>query len=335
VSKVVITGGAGFIGSQLGFALSSDYDVLLVDNMSAGHEDNLIHEGKRFDNFICADVRDRSMYEVMSGADYVFHFAGISALPVNQENPREAVDNNVSGTANILDACRMSGVKKLIFASTSAVYENNKTFPSKESDATDPDLIYAVTKKQCEMLCNSFSSTYNLNVACMRFFNVYGPHQDFRRKSPPLIGYIIKELMAGRSPVLHSDGKQRRDYVYVDDLVKLMRVVMESDSRDNGPFNVCSGTTASVEEIFEEIRHNMRSNIEATYRDPSLLWEKYPSLYQGKQKLSAQRLIDEVNKYAKGDPTLTRKTFRWECETTMQTGIKKTVEYALGFGGET
>ena len=332
MSRVVITGGAGFIGSQLGFALCDHHDVVLVDNMSSGYADNLVLDGKKFENFILADVRDKKIYEIVDGADYVFHFAGISALPTNQEDPQAAVSNNVAGTANVLDACRYTGVKKFIFASTSAIYENNDVFPCSESDVVNPDLIYAITKLQSELLCKSFSSVYDLETVCLRFFNVYGPHQDFRRKSPPLMGYIIKELMANRSPLLHSDGKQRRDYVYIDDLIELMSIVMLKEDISGETFNVCSGSTISVEEIFNKIKSNMGVDVDAIYRDPHLLWEKYPTLYSGKRVLSKERLEKEVNKFALGNPEKTKRVLGWEAQVQMQEGIEKTIEYALSIG---
>ena len=335
MSKIIITGGAGFIGSQLGFALHKQgHDVVLVDNMSYGHNDNLILDGKRFENFVLADVRNKEMYDIIDGSDYVFHFAGIAPLPVNQENPYSAVDNNVAGTANVLDASRRSGIKRFIFASTSAVYENNTSFPSCESDDISPDLVYAITKQQCELLCHAFNSTYNLDTVCMRFFNVYGPHQDFRRKSPPLIGYIIKELMNNRPPILHSDGNQKRDYVYIDDLVDLMRLIMSRPDISGQTFNVCSGSAVSVKQILKIIQTHMGVNIEAIYRDPHLLWEKYPSLYSGKKTLSNSRLEKEVNKFALGDTLKAKSTLGWSATTSINEGLRETIEYALSLGEE-
>ena len=227
MAKIVITGGAGFIGSQLGNNLHKQgHEVILLDNMSFGHEDNLIIDGKKFGTFILDDIRNKSIFNHTKGADYVFHFAGIAPLPNCQENPYNASEINVAGTANVLEACRVNGVKRVIFASTSAIYENNYKFPSKEEDLVNPDLIYATTKLQCEYLCHSFASSYGMEIVCLRFFNVYGPHQDFKRKQPPLIGYLIREFMLGNSPILHSNGEQKRDYVYIDDLINMCHIVM-------------------------------------------------------------------------------------------------------------
>lgn len=210
MSKIVITGGAGFIGSQLGYALDKEgHKVILLDNMSYGQLDNIIINGKSFGEFVGMDIRSPKLKQVMKDVDIVFHFAGIAPLPDCQEDPFEAISVNVAGTANVLNAARINGVKKVIFSSTSAIYENNTKFPSQEEDETSPYLIYSTSKKQAEMLCYSFFKSYGLNVSILRFFNVYGAHQDMKRKHPPLVGYIIRELLYNRVPILHSDGSQK------------------------------------------------------------------------------------------------------------------------------
>ena len=154
--KILITGGAGFIGSQLGYSLyQKGHDVILLDNMSYGNKDNLEIEGKTFGTFIEDDIRNKTLFDYTKDVDYIYHFAGIAPLPDCQENPKEAIDNNVSGTANVLEAARINGVKRVIFASTSAVYENHTNYPAKESDDVHPDLIYSICKRQCELLCKS------------------------------------------------------------------------------------------------------------------------------------------------------------------------------------
>ena len=227
MAKILITGGAGFIGSQLGFHLGAQgHEIILLDNMSYGRLDNLLIGGKLFGNFIGMDIRSKKIFEVMKGVDYVFHFAGIAPLPDCQSDPYHAIDINVAGTANILEAARYNGVKRVVFSSTSAIYENNSKFPCSESDKVSPYLIYSNSKLQSEMLCKSYVETYGLDVVMLRFFNVYGPHQDMARKQPPLIGYVIRELYNDNRPVLHSDGSQRRDYVYTQDVIDLCQLVM-------------------------------------------------------------------------------------------------------------
>jgi len=334
MSKILVTGGAGFIGSQIGYHLYNlGHEIILLDNMSYGHEDNLIINGKRFGTFIKEDVRSPAIYDIMHGVDYVFHFAGIAPLPVNQENPYEAISVNVAGTANVLDAARKIGVKRFIFASTSAIYENNTVFPSKEDERVAPNLVYATSKLQCELLCKSFYEVYGLPTVMLRFFNVYGPHQDFRRLSPPLTGYIIRELLQNRVPTLHSNGNQSRDYVYIDDLIEMAMICMGHPEAPGEIFNVASGLPHSVNYIYQELSEALgKSHIKPVFREAKLLWEKYPALFTGAMTLDEHRLEKEVNKYALGSTKKSENILGWKAKTSLRKGMTKTAEYALTLG---
>ena len=331
--NIMITGGAGFIGSQLGYRLAKEgHNIYLLDNMSFGHEDNLVINGERFGTFIREDIRSDNLVKHFKGMDYVFHFAGIAPLPNCQENPYEAIDVNVAGTANVLEAARRNNVKRVVFASTSAIYENNKAFPCREDFEVSPDLIYATSKLQSEMLCNSFSKAYGLETVILRFFNVYGPHQDFRRKQPPLIGYIIKSLLSNKRPVLHSDGEQRRDYVYIDDVLDLCRIVIEHPAAPDNIFNVASGTTTSVKEIYQHIAKDFNTQITPVYNESSKFWDKYPMLFTGPKPLSLERVEKEVNKYSLGCTLKTKKLLNWGPRISTIEGFRKVVEYAKKLG---
>ena len=165
MAKILITGGAGFLGSQLGYQLHTQgHQVILLDNMSYGRLDNLLINGEFFGEFYGADIRSKKVFEIMNDVDYVFHFAGIAPLPDCQSNPYDAIDTNVAGTVNILDAARFNGVKRVIFSSTSAIYEDNTSFPCTEDDEVSPYLVYPSSKLQSEMLCKSYAKTYGLDV---------------------------------------------------------------------------------------------------------------------------------------------------------------------------
>lgn len=327
--KIVITGGAGFIGSSLGYKLSLEgNDVTLIDNLSYGYEENLKVNGHSFAKFVKADIRDKNIGDLLQKADCIFHLAAISALPTCQSEPYLAIDNNVSGTANILEAARKNNVKKIIFASTSAIYENNKNFPCTEQDITDPTLIYSISKKQAEMICASYIRDYGMDVTITRYYNVYGPNQDIKRKSPPFIAYVIRELMAGRQPILHSDGNQQRDYVYISDVNEMNISCMNNTAAKGKTFNVASGNSYSVKQIVELIQKHMKREISPIYREADKFWNMYPDLFSGDYKLSKEKVIAEVNKFTLGSIANSANILGWKAKVGIEEGLMAIIKNA-------
>ncbi len=328
--KILITGGAGFIGSQIGHHLEENgHYVVLLDNMSYGHEDNLTVDGKKVGEFIHADVRDKDIGQHLEGVDAVIHMAGIAPLPDCQLNPSKTIDNNVTGTANMLEACRKKGIKKFIFASTSAIYENCKITPFVEDRLeSNPDLVYAVSKLQCESLCKAYASTYKMDVITLRFFNVYGPHQDFRRKHPPLMGYITKCLLQGEKPTFFSSGDQKRDYVYISDLVDLVEMCLKRSDVPGEIFNVSSGTAYSVKEIYKIFCESFGTYIEPSFESAEKFWDKYPELFSGPLPLPQERVVSEVNKFSLGSSKKVENILGWKTKVGLVKGVEAVVEYA-------
>lgn len=335
MAKILITGGAGFIGSQLGKSFVDEgHDVTLLDNMSYGYLDNLFIDGQTFGRFLGVDVRSPELVKHFQGVEYVFHFAGISALPVCQERPAYAMEVNVGGTANVLEAARLAGVRRVVFASTGAIYENNTRFPCKESDPVQPTLTYAVSKLQAELLCRSYRELYGLEIAITRYFNVYGPHQDFKRTSPPLMSYVVRELLAGRQPLLHSDGTQERDCVYVDDVNRLNRLCMTHPQAVGQTFNVGSGVATSVRQIYQLIADALGSKLEAVYRPATNYWDAYPALFQGPYPLAADVVEREVRKYTLADTSHAAERLGWRAEVSIEEGLARTAHYARHLAGQ-
>ena len=167
----------------------------------------------------------------------------------------------------------------------------------------------------------------------LRFFNVYGPHQDFRRLSPPLTGYIIRELLQNRVPTLHSDGNQSRDYVYIDDLIEMAMICMGHPEAPGEIFNVASGLAYSVNYIYKELSEALgKSHIKPVFREAKLLWEKYPALFTGAMTLDENRLEKEVNKYALGCIKKSENILGWKAKISLREGMTRTAEYALTLG---
>ena len=327
--KSLITGAAGFIGSQLAHRLwQNGENLVLIDNFSFGHEDNLIFDDYDFRKEVLRlDIRDKTGIEaILSGGDidYIYNIAGIAPLPDCQLNPTEAIDVNLNGFVNLLENARRYGVKKVIQASTNAMYENEDEFPTKETNFNPPTLIYPNTKYAAERFAQSFCDTYNMNITCLRFANVYGPHVDCLRKQPPFVAYMVRELFYDRTPIFHSTGEQRRDYIYIDDLINLALLVRDSTGFD--AVNVSSNTNYSVNEMYKMAQEIMGKDIPASYADDTHYWEKYPGLFEGKYPIKSSILNHEINKYSLCDNSYAKEKYGWSPKVSMRDGLKKLID---------
>ena len=328
---VMITGAAGFIGGQLAYKLYKlGYDLILVDNMSYGHEDNLQFDDVDLNEILYVmDIRSKEFEQLFeeNEIDYVFNIAGIAPLPDCQSNPYEAVDVNVNGLVKVLDLCRKYGVTSVVQASTNAMYENVLDFPTAEGHLNEnnrPTLIYPNTKYCAEQFARSFCYTYGMNVTCVRFANVYGPHIDCLRKQPPFVGYMIRELYYGRTPEFFSDGTQARDYVYVDDLLDL--VYKARTLNGFNAINCSTNKSYSVRDLYKIASDIMDKDIEAHYNDSTEYWNKYPELYLGKYSISRDILDHEVNKFSQCDNSLAKHLLDWEPQVDIEEGLRRTIE---------
>lgn len=328
--KILITGAAGFIGSQLAHRLwAMNQNLVLIDNFSYGSTDNLMFSDHDFSKEVLKiDVRDKDAISNLlknHDVDVIYHIAGIAPLPDCQSNPQLALDVNVGGTVNILENARLYGVKKIIFASTNAIYENDQNFPTKEIGFDLPSLFYPNTKYCAERFINSFCSVYGMNATCIRFANVYGPHIDCLRKQPPFVGYMIRELFFNRSPIFHSNGNQRRDYIYIDDLIDLAIKVQTSQGFD--VVNCSSNKNYSVNEMYAMAQKIMKKKIAASFAPDAHYWEKYPSLYEGDFPIKSAILNHEINKYSLCDNSYAKKKYNWQPKVEMEEGLKNVIEY--------
>lgn len=327
--KVLITGAAGFIGSQLAYRLwKNEEELILIDNFSYGKMDNLEFSDHSFkDEVIRMDIRDKDGIERLlhnGDVDYIYNIAGIAPLPDCQLNPCEAIDVNLNGLVNLLEAGRKYGVKKVIQASTNAMYENETEFPTFETNFRQPTLIYPNTKYCAERFAQSFCDTYGMSVTCLRFANVYGPHIDCLRKQPPFVAYMIRELYYDRTPVFHSDGNQRRDYIYVSDLIDLAIAVRDGQGFDC--VNVSSNTNYSVNEMYDIAQELMGKSIKQEYACDAHYWEKYPGLYEGVYPIKEEILNHEINKYSLCDNSYAKNKYNWEPKVDMRTGLKFVID---------
>jgi UDP-glucose 4-epimerase len=251
--KILVTGVAGFIGSNLADRLVREgYSVIGIDNLSQGFIEQVPKEVE----FHELDIRSsKEIVPLFKGIDVVFHLAAKTCVPECQEAPYETADINVMGTLSVFDACRAAGVKKVIYVESSAVYEGSTTLPTPESDFA-PQTFYAISKATDHLFAKGYHEFFGIKMVGLRYFNVYGPRQDYRRAMPPLMSrFIIKFLMNDRKMPIFGDGTDRRDYVHVDDVNDLHMLLIEKDAPP--VLNVGSGTNNSILEILALIEEVM------------------------------------------------------------------------------
>ncbi|MDO8659047.1 MAG: SDR family NAD(P)-dependent oxidoreductase [Candidatus Parcubacteria bacterium] len=328
--KILITGGAGFIGSNLAtYLLKKKHQIIVLDNLRFGYLENLTHKDNINFQFIKMDVRDREIERVIKNVDVIFHFAGMNSLSACQNDPQETFSVNIMGTINILEIARKCNIKRIIFSSSSAVYENEKSFPLTEDMQVNPTLAYSLSKKSAEEICRTYQDLYGMDIVLFRFFNVYGPHMDFRRTNPPFISYVLTRLLKDEIPVLHSDGKQARDMIYIEDVLQLCEITLTHKNAKNQTFNVGSGKAFSINEIYKHIASYLdKEKIKPIFRKPSLLWDTYPNLFKGKFPLQKSFVEDEVHRYTLASIKKAKKLLHWEPSVSLAQGLKKTTEFA-------
>jgi UDP-glucose 4-epimerase len=324
--KILITGGAGGIGSTFINSLSDSYQIDVVDNLHNGFKENIKNENI---NFIESDISNPKTYSLLTGNyDCVFHLAAVSSLPFCENNKETAIRYNFLGTMLLIEYCRINGIKNFVFASTSAVYENNSSNIFTENLTVNPDLIYPLSKKISEDLLKSYIKNYDMSITILRFFNVFGPNQDFTRSNPPLLNYLIREYSLDRVPILHSDGKQARDYIYVQDLVTLFLKIIDKPSKEI--FNVCTGQLLSVNEMNDFVAKYFKKNPSDVIRNnPEKLWDTYPELFSGNFSLKKERVAKETLKYSLGDNTKVKDYYDWNPNLDFESLITKTIEDSI------
>ena len=247
--RILITGGAGFIGSHIAGYYNGKAEVVVLDNLRSGSMKNL--EGLNVE-FIRGDVRDRvKLARAMKNVDYVFHFAAMIGVPESMEQPLDCIDINVNGTLMVLEEAARAGVKKLIYASSASIYGNNANSIRREDMCPDPDSIYAVTKLNGEHCCKIFSENKKLKTVSLRYFNVFGPRQDPESAYAAAPAVFCNRAIHGKKIRIFGDGEQSRDFVYIDDVVKVNAFFMENDLE--GVYNVATGKTVTINDLVSKI----------------------------------------------------------------------------------
>jgi UDP-glucose 4-epimerase len=266
--KVIITGGAGFIGSSLAKELvNQGHEVTILDNLSTGKRE-IIQKLLEKDNvrFVEGSVTDLPLLEkLFQGIEYIFHQAALARVPLSVEHPLATNKVNITGTLNVLIAARDNKVKKVVYASSSSVYGTNPT-PQKEGMVPDPLSPYALTKLAGESYCTIFSQLYGLPTVSLRYFNVYGPGQDPESQYAMVIPAFIDRMMRDEPPIIFGDGEQSRDFTYIQDVVHAN--ILAADSDIEGVFNIGSGKNITINALADEIKALLNKNLESEHKEP-------------------------------------------------------------------
>jgi len=263
--RVLVTGGAGFIGSHIVEYFQGKADVRVLDNLRSGYKENI----DAFNvEFVEGSVTDREcVKQVVRDVDYVFHLAAMISVPESMDKPIECVEINAQGTLNVLQEAAAAEVKKLCFSSSAANYGDNPTVPKLETMIPEPKSPYAVTKLDGEYYCKMFSNEGRLQTACMRYFNVFGPRQDPGSAYAAAIPIFIHKAIRNEPITIFGDGEQTRDFIFVKDIVAA-NVYLSEHADLAGVFNVAYGKRQTINDIAKKIIQltNSSSNIE--YAEP-------------------------------------------------------------------
>lgn len=260
--KVLVTGGAGFIGSNLCEALvGKGYDVICLDNFITGKKENIENLiGKSNFKLIEGDIRDlNTCMEACKGVDVVLHQAAVGSVPRSIENPLLTHQCNVDGFLNMIWSAYKNGVKRFIYASSSSVYGDNNDLPRVEEKIGKPLSPYAVSKYTNELYAHVFATIYGMEIIGLRYFNVFGKNQDPNNPYAAVIPKFFKALLNEESPIIYGDGETTRDFCYVDNVIQANILALETNNTEafNKVYNIAYGEQTSLNDLFKMIRETI------------------------------------------------------------------------------
>ena len=300
--KILVTGGAGFIASQLSDAfINEGHEVFIIDNLSTGFEKNINQKA----NFIKADICDKNLSELFEKEkfDVVNHHAAQMDVRRSVVDPAFDANTNIIGTINLLQNCVNTGVSKFVFASTGgAVYGEQDYFPADEKHPTSPLSPYGISKLAVEKYLYFYNAQYKLNYSILRYANIYGPRQNPFGEAG-VIAIFTTKLLNKEQPVINGNGEQTRDYVFVSDVVKANLLALTDKNTDT--YNVGTGLETNVNEIFNKL-NSIINNGQQEKHGPAAAGEQMRSV------ITSDKLFNRFN---------------WRPDTSLQTGLEKTVQF--------
>lgn len=335
--NILITGAAGQIGySLLHKLIDAGHLCMMTDqkrlNINDFHKKSAEYAYDKWNyNHLTTNLSSPYASEILyeqfgdRKIDTIIHLAAITSLPECEANSAQAFNTNVGGTANVLDFARKAGIPHVIFASTSAVYENNKEQVFTEDLAVSPKLFYSQSKKMAEDLIDSYRANYGMNITTLRLFNVFGPDGDAKRLHPPLLNHLVREFKKHGKTTLSGDGTQARDFVHIDDIVSAITACLHK--KPNDTINICSGVLTSVKDFAASVVLGLEdcglTNLEIDYKPANRLWDAYPALFGGNYPLSKEVVTFETNKRSLGSNSKAKKLLDWSPNLDIHALIRK------------
>ena len=308
MAKVLVTGGAGFIGSNLTEALlQRGHFVRVLDDFSTGKRENLIFDKKYPSLEITkGDIRKPSTCQkAMNDMEFVFHQAALPSVQRSVEDPKTSNAVNVGGTLNILLAAREEGVKRVIYASSSSVYGDTPTLPKHEEMPSDPLSPYALQKYIGEQYCRLFYQLYGLETISLRYFNIFGPKQDPNSIYSAVIPKFIDALLQGRPPIIFGDGEQSRDFTYIENVVQANLLAMSAEHLHGEAINIACGERTSLNQLLNVLKRILGSKVFPIYQEP--------------RKGDVRHSLADIRKG--------KEILNYEPKVGVEMGLKKTVDF--------
>ncbi len=311
MSKFLVSGGAGFIGSHIVEELAKRGEsVRILDNFSTGRKENLNNLKGKIE-VIKADIRSKAdCAKACRGVDFVLHQAALRSVPKSMHNPKEYNEVNINGTFNMLEAAKENKVKRFVFASSSSVYGDVSRFPEKESLSPNPISPYALTKISGEYYCRIFSHHYRLPTIALRYFNVFGPRQPLDDEYAVVVPKFINAILNNERPPIYGNGRQSRDFTFVSNVVNANLLAARNSRLHHGVFNVASGKDYSVLDLAGMINGILNKNIK-----PIFLKKRAGDVFRTLADLSNAKL-----------------KLRYKPQYSLSQGLKITVDYWVNRG---
>lgn len=314
--KILVTGGAGFIGSNLcEVLLSKNNTVVCLDNFATGKRENMVHcmIDPKF-QFIKGDIRNlKDCEKAVKGVDYVLHQAALGSVPRSIKDPITSNEVNVNGFLNMLIASRDAGVKRFIYAASSSTYGDSESLPKVEDVIGKPLSPYAITKYVNELYADVFSKTYGLETIGLRYFNVFGRKQDPNGAYAAVIPKFVSQLMEKKSPTINGDGNYSRDFTYIDNVIQvnLLAIVTENPKASNTVYNVAYGERNTLNDLVNYLKEYLSEF------DPEI--SKVNIIY------GPNRIGDIPHSHASVNKA--KKLLNYNPEFSLQAGLKEAVKW--------